>query len=513
MVNPAFLLSGLGMMLVGIAPVLWWRYRTLVPWKDFWLGVVLWMAAIGTKIVMDLTVTGPFLNTMGGIYTTFGIAIISGAYVGLRTGILESGLTYIAGIKSRIKKFDFEQAVALGLAFGCAEAFFIGITSFINTSVIFVFPQMLNLMTAAQKASVLQQLSLPSIAAVAPVIERLSVVAVHAFCSILVIYTIKRGRARYFMVSFLARVLLDGTLPLLTYVFDKNSIEGIYSIEAFVAAMGIFSLAGILWMRSDWRKTRKKRDCRGLVLIGILISVLFISVAAVVLAQPSVASKLERRQVDFDAINGKYDFMVNGSSIGSSEFRYAGGTEHEGVSLFIIEEEANLSGSDYEMYIAGTLHVTVDARPVFYNSTIIKNGEKKEIFCTFHDTYVEQNVTVGNETSTIYPGSNSQAFVIANNMISHWALLFRAAKLEPKNTYVTSLYSPNAEALLSRSLEVTGIGNVTINGRVYEAYIFSDLVGNFYYVTPEGRLLKVENTAVEVVESSDDLDEAGGIFR
>ena len=80
MVNPVFALSGLGMILVGIVPILWWRYRTLVPWKNFWLGSLLWIIAITIKVLMDISITPVLVSHLQGIYTGLGIAIITGAY-------------------------------------------------------------------------------------------------------------------------------------------------------------------------------------------------------------------------------------------------------------------------------------------------------------------------------------------------------------------------------------------------------------------------------------------------
>ena len=121
MINPAFLLSGVGMILAGMIPVMWWRYRTLVRWRNFWLGSGLWALAISLKLAMDLTLTPIFVGWLSGIYTAAGIALISGAYVGLRTGFFESGLTYVVGLRTRIRKFGFDEAVALGLGFGAGS--------------------------------------------------------------------------------------------------------------------------------------------------------------------------------------------------------------------------------------------------------------------------------------------------------------------------------------------------------------------------------------------------------
>ncbi|MFH0956594.1 MAG: YhfC family glutamic-type intramembrane protease [Candidatus Aenigmatarchaeota archaeon] len=512
MINPVFLLSGAGMMLLGILPVLWWRYRTLVAWKDFRLGAYLWLAAIGAKVLMDLSLTPSLVSWVGGAYTAAGIALVTGAYLGLRTGLLESGLTYLAGLKSRIGKFDFQQAAALGIAFGAAEAFMLGLSSFISVAVVLAFPQVVDLMPAAQRAAMLSQLSLPSIAAAAPVIERAAVLAVHAFCTILVVYSVKSGRAAYFAASFALRAMLDGTLPLLSLTLDLSTVPGMYWAEAFVAALGVASLAGIVWMKKRYKEKRKLRnEKKRLVLFTVALTVAVVA-GAFVLSQPSAASPLERRTVNFDSFHGSYTLEINGTDIGRADFEYTGMTEYEGFSAFAVRESANLSGSGYGIYAGGTLYVTPDARPLFYNMTIRKDGSAMNVLCWFKKGQVIQAASEGNASRSARVRLDGGAFIMANNMISHWALLFRSARLEPKNTYIVRLYSPNAEAQVTRTLEVTGVETIKVGGRPYETYVFSEDSGSVYHVTPEGVLLMMESGAFRAT-LSDGLPEEGGMFR
>lgn len=512
MINPVFLFSGIGMMLVGIVPVLWWRYRTLVPWKDFRLGAYLWIAAIGVKVLMDIALTPALVSWMSGAYTAVGIALVSGAYLGLRTGMLESGLTYIAGLKSRIGKFDFQQAMALGIAFGAAEAFVLGLSSLLNVSVILAFPRTLDLMPPEARAAILSQLSLPSIAAAAPVIERASVLAVHAFCAILVVYSLRSGRAAYFVASFALRTLLDGALPLLSLTLDISTVPGMYWAEAYVAALGAASLAGMLWMQGMYREKRKRSNERGRLVIFTAALAAAVLAAAFVLAQPSAASSLERRTVAFDGFRGSYAIEVNGTHIGRADFEYTGMAEYGGERAFVVMESANLSGSGYGMHTGGTLYVTSDGRPLFYNMTIRKNGAEKNVVCRFGEGGVLQTVAEGNAGRDVMIKADDDSFIIANNMISHWALLFRAARLEPSNTYIVRLYSPNVEAQITRTLEVTGVETIKVGGRSYETYVFRESGGSYYYVTPEGILLKVASGAL-VVTLSDGRPQQDGLFR
>jgi uncharacterized membrane protein YhfC len=487
MINPYFALSGIGMMLVGLLPLLWWRYRTLVPWRDFWFGV--------------------------GIYTSVGIAIITGAYVGLRTGFFESGGTYLFALKKKLHKYDFQQAVAFGLGFGGAEAVLLGLISFLNVAVLLAFPQIIDLLPPGQRAAVLAQLTLPTVVVLAPIIERAFTLMIHIFCAVLVIQAVKTRRVEYFLLSFLFKTLTDGMLPMLTLSFDRTSVAGVYSIEAFVVALGAVSLAGMFWLRGKYGKKYKKvtGKTEGLFLVSFATALIILF--SVFTAQPNLASPIERRPVNFDDFEARYDFMLNGSKLGHSEFEFFGKANYNGRDAYIIKEIANLSTKEYAMHVTGTLYVTLDARPLFYNMTIHKNGDVKNVVCEFEDGVLTQTVLENNETQTLRMNVNPDTFLIANNMISHWALMFRAAKLEPQQTYIAHIYSPNIAAELVRSFEISDVQQVKINSHTHEAYVFKEETGNLNYVTPDGLLLKIENHVLVIILSNGNVGSGVGLFR
>jgi hypothetical protein len=199
--------------------------------------------------------------------------------------------------------------------------------------------------------------------------------------------------------------------------------------------------------------------------------------------------------------------------IGYSEFEYIGRAAYKGVDAYIVREVTNFSGNEYATHIEGELYVTNDARPLFHNMTIFKNGEAKNVVSEFGQGLVTEKITEGNETRTLIVNINPDSFIVANNMISHWALLFRAARLRPQHTYIAHIFSPNVAAEVVRSLEVIDVQNVRIDGRTYEAYVFAEQTGNLNYVTPDGLLLKIENYLLEITLSSADSGHEGGLFR
>lgn len=510
MINPFFALSGIGMMLVGLVPILYWRYRTLVPWRDFWSGALIWAVAILIKIFLDITVTPFFVNVLSGIYTAAGIALITGMYVGLRTGFFESGFTYLFAIKAKFKKMDFSQAIAFGLGFGGAEAFVLGLISFLNISVLLSFPQLIDVLPPGQRVALLEQLTLPTITVLAPIIERVFTIFIHIFCALLVIKAVKSGRFEFFMYSFLFKTLADGMLPMATLTFNRSTVLGIYSIEMLVVALGAFSILGTFLLKKRFGKSYRVKTKKRMKIIYLSAATALVIIISLLFSQANTASPIERRTVNFEDFHGKFDFILNGEKIGYSEYEYVGSA---GEGLYIIKEITNLSTPEYTMLIVGDLHVTIDARPVYYNMTIYKNGDVKNVINRFNNGVVSQTITENGNSQNFNAQVNPDAFIIANNMISHWSLLFLSSKLEQKNTYIAHVYSPNIAQQLTIPLKVEGVEEVKIDGQTYEAYIFSDARGNKNYVTPAGELLLIENHVLDIVRSRGKKLENAPLFR
>lgn len=224
-----FLLSGTGMILIGILPVIWWR-RKNVKLKYFLFGALTWALAIGLKILMDLTPLNEFLMRKF-IISTF--IIIIGIYIGLRTGILENGFVYI--VSKRIE-MNFRESMAFGIGFGGCEAIVLGILSFtsiLNSDVSWssaggpwmIFP---------------------------PIIERSFVLFGHIFSCLLVIYSVKVKKIRYFIYSIMYKSPIDGIIPWMHHNIPET-VKGAYMMEIPVVIFGIIGLIGIIKLKEVMR--------------------------------------------------------------------------------------------------------------------------------------------------------------------------------------------------------------------------------------------------------------------
>jgi len=226
MTSPYLLFAGIGMMLVGILPVIYW-WRKDVKLKYFLFGALTWAAAIGVKVLMDLTPLNDFLMRKFTIST---FIIIFGIYVGLRTGILENGFTYVVSKKIEM---NFKDAVGFGIGFGGCEALILGVFSFVSV---------LNLILT--KASTYED---PSIL-FAPIIERLFVLFGHIFSCVLVVYSVKTKKIRYFLYSIIYKSLIDGIIPWMQHNVPQTT-KGVYMMEIPVVIFGIIGLIGIIKLK------------------------------------------------------------------------------------------------------------------------------------------------------------------------------------------------------------------------------------------------------------------------
>jgi uncharacterized membrane protein YhfC len=254
MVNPFLLISPLGMILVGVIALFYWRRKTGVVWKYFGFGALIWAIAIGIKLLMDFTVTTPFylfMYSYGAFVALIGLSL----YVGLRTGLLESGLSYLGVKYTRFKNMNLHQALAVGIGFGATEALVLGVQTLLNLIVLIQDPSLAATLSPAQQAS----LNAPTIIAFAAIIERAFVLLIHIFTSVLVVFSVTAKMVRYLIYSILFKTLVDGMLPVLTTYINTSTVAGIYEIEVPVAVLGIIAFFGTRWVMKRYETPGRSR--------------------------------------------------------------------------------------------------------------------------------------------------------------------------------------------------------------------------------------------------------------
>ncbi|HVP94741.1 MAG TPA: YhfC family glutamic-type intramembrane protease, partial [Methanoregulaceae archaeon] len=201
----------------------------------------------GIKLAMDLTITQPIQKALLANLPVVTVVAIMSLYVGLRTGFLESGITYLAVKYTSLSRSGFIEAVALGIGFGGTEAIVLGFLSFVNVLALVMVPGL----QAALTPDVLAQFSTAFIPV--PVIERLFTLFIHVFSVVLVVYAVRSRELLWLWLSILLKTITDGPLPLFTYYFKPLGTLSFVPIEAYVAALGIISLAGLFWIEKRFK--------------------------------------------------------------------------------------------------------------------------------------------------------------------------------------------------------------------------------------------------------------------
>ncbi len=237
-------------MVVGFVPLAYWAKTKSVKAFPFVLGGTLWFAAIIPKVVLDLTMGEALDLWANSTLGALGAFIFISAYVGFRTGAFESGLSYIAFLKTRLGSATYDDAVGFGLAFGGVEAILLGLSSFLNVLLFLLNPSLIEQVPAAQRQALLNALDAPSIMVFAPIIERTFTIFVHLFATVLVYLAVLRRKASLFWVSLLYRAGIDGMVPgfgrVLVQPYDPVLMT--YMIEFVIAIYGSVGLLATRWL-------------------------------------------------------------------------------------------------------------------------------------------------------------------------------------------------------------------------------------------------------------------------
>lgn len=501
MANPLLLLAGVGMMLAGLIPLIYWWKTRRVGWRIFAWGGGIWALAIIVKLALDMTLTPGFQSALQGLYPAFGVAVLTGVYVGLRTGLLESGFSYLAVLKTKLKGMKWNEAVAFSLGFGCTEAFILGLFGFINLYVLIFYPQVVQALPEGMKAIVMQQLELPTLAIAPAIMERVFTILVHLFAGLLVVYSVITRKFKYFICSLAYKTIVDGMIPLLLLYVGTGTLLGMFLIELPIIFLGLVGLLGFFWMRDKFKRPEKakpnpKKDISILVVVSLVICLIGLLVAGLGVSEPA-----RGRVLELEGLRGRYEFIANGENIGYSEYQVTG-TTYRGQEAWHMSESTNLSAEGMELGITGSFYMTERAEPLYYETGMTLNQEASLVRVEFSPENIRETVEMGNESQELDIRPLKSTFLVSNNMIGQWALVFRSLELEEGKTYTVNIFNPNTARSIVGTMAVAGRESVTVQGMEYEALVIAGQGSSRYYVTPDGLLLKIESPGLKIVLGS-----------
>jgi uncharacterized membrane protein YhfC len=200
---------------------------------------------------MEFTLT-PLLNEWWS-----GSLALLGAYVGLRTGLLENGLAWLALAKTRLKGYGFREAAAFGVGFGAFEAILLGLPAALQVAVFTANPALLEQIPAAERELIRASLSLPTWVVGAPIIERAFTLFVHIASTLLVYWSIIMKRLWPFLAAVAYKSVVDAAVPYLQATLNPQlSPTGAYLGEVWVVAVGT---VGFLILYRLWPNLKKNQ--------------------------------------------------------------------------------------------------------------------------------------------------------------------------------------------------------------------------------------------------------------
>jgi hypothetical protein len=216
LISPLFFLTGTGMILVTVGAVGCWQRGKPSLWSMVRWGALAWTASLALKAAAGL----PMMNFFQRHADNPMIWLCGG----LLTGVFECVIPLLLILKTRLRRADFNGAVAFGIGFGGIEVFLMGSVALVQTMLLVAFP---NHIPAEVRDALLKQFAHSSIATILlPIIERASALAAHCSASVLIIYAVRTRRQLWFWLSFGYKTLIDALAAWAILAIANRACEG-----------------------------------------------------------------------------------------------------------------------------------------------------------------------------------------------------------------------------------------------------------------------------------------------
>ena len=234
LISPLFFLTGTGLILVAVGAVRCWQRGKPSLWPMVWWGAFAWTASLALKTAAGL----PMMN----IFQRHADNPMIWLCGGLVTGVFESVMPLLLILKTRLRRVDFNGAVAFGIGFGGIEVFLMGSVALVKTMLLVAFP---NHIPAEVRDALLKQFAHSSIATILlSIIERASALAAYCLASVLLIYAVRTRRQLWFWLSFGYKTLVDtiAAWAILAWKMPESTTK----TAEFEAVIAIFALIALV---------------------------------------------------------------------------------------------------------------------------------------------------------------------------------------------------------------------------------------------------------------------------
>jgi uncharacterized membrane protein YhfC len=241
------LISAVGMMVVAIAAVIYWRRATKLPFRWFWLGAGLWTVAVALKVVCAMLANAPVIGFLKAHVSRTFLVIDGGLFIGLESSLFEIGLTLLAVLVWRQLGKDADRAIGIGVGAGAFEALLLGLASFIAMlTVLAGLPETEKVSEAVNKVATVT----PLFWLAAPV-ERIIAILCHASSRALVLLGVTQRRPMMVFWGFLLFTVLDGIAGA-AHISGFVGKGSMWWIELAVLPFALISIPILQWCYARW---------------------------------------------------------------------------------------------------------------------------------------------------------------------------------------------------------------------------------------------------------------------
>jgi len=242
-----------GMILVAVAAVIYWRRVSRLPLKWFWAGAGLWAVAVALKLLCARLTMPQVIEFMKENLSQAGLVIVGGAFVGIESSLFEMGLTLLAVLIWRQLGRDAERSIAVGVGAGAFEALLLGAVGLIA---------LITVLAGVPGTEKLAQ-EMEKVAARTPVFwlaapaERIIAILCHASCRALILLGAARRRAGMILAGFVIFALLDGVVGAF-HVSGKIGVISIWWVELAILPLGLLSIPILRRCYLRWRRKEEE---------------------------------------------------------------------------------------------------------------------------------------------------------------------------------------------------------------------------------------------------------------
>lgn len=230
--SPIILLSGIGMLLVGLAFLIYGIRQGGL--KLAVLGGVFWLGTVIVKFMIAALLNPPIYQFLTEKIPGLPGTVIFSIYVGLLTGITEILITWLILSKTKLGQKVWKEILSFSLGFGATEAILLGALSLVSMMSALV---MTDQIPVAQLRSI--AVANNFLYSLAPILERFFTIGVHLGCNVLIFYSIQKKEMRWFWYSFALKSGIDAIAGYAQMSGQLQSTGFIWTIEAFVILFGL----------------------------------------------------------------------------------------------------------------------------------------------------------------------------------------------------------------------------------------------------------------------------------